>query len=117
MFGRSEATYSGYTCYTGIADFIPADIESVGYVALIQNISNLFMMNLSLFFSDVLSHLNKATGFSWDTSNTLFLRTLVVEKCNGMRFTRNQLVVLMLPMVYINLCVDLICLHFSCNMT
>lgn len=31
LFGRSEATYSGYTCYTGIADFIPADIESVGY--------------------------------------------------------------------------------------
>ena len=50
LFGRSEATYSGYTCYTGIADFIPADIESVGYVALIQNFSNLFMMNLSFFF-------------------------------------------------------------------
>ncbi|VVB18247.1 unnamed protein product [Arabis nemorensis] len=31
LFGRSEATYSGYTCYTGIADFVPADIESVGY--------------------------------------------------------------------------------------
>ncbi|KAG7535722.1 FAD/NAD(P)-binding domain superfamily [Arabidopsis thaliana x Arabidopsis arenosa] len=31
LFGRSEPTYSGYTCYTGIADFVPADIESVGY--------------------------------------------------------------------------------------
>ncbi|XP_057449521.1 zeaxanthin epoxidase, chloroplastic-like [Lotus japonicus] len=31
LFGESEAIYSGYTCYTGIADFVPADIESVGY--------------------------------------------------------------------------------------
>ncbi|XVF61161.1 hypothetical protein PTKIN_Ptkin08bG0107300 [Pterospermum kingtungense] len=31
LFGPKEAAYSGYTCYTGIADFIPADIESVGY--------------------------------------------------------------------------------------
>nr|ADI56522.1 zeaxanthin epoxidase [Citrullus lanatus] len=31
LFGHSEAVYSGYTCYTGIADFIPADIETVGY--------------------------------------------------------------------------------------
>ncbi|CAJ1929631.1 unnamed protein product [Sphenostylis stenocarpa] len=31
LFGRTEATYSGYTCYTGIADFVPADIDSVGY--------------------------------------------------------------------------------------
>lgn len=31
LFGHSEASYSGYTCYTGIADFVPADIESVGY--------------------------------------------------------------------------------------
>ncbi|XP_028764075.1 zeaxanthin epoxidase, chloroplastic [Neltuma alba] len=31
LFGPTEAVYSGYTCYTGIADFIPADIESVGY--------------------------------------------------------------------------------------
>ncbi|CAN4082906.1 unnamed protein product [Withania somnifera] len=30
LFGHSEATYSGYTCYTGIADFVPADIETVG---------------------------------------------------------------------------------------
>nr|AJB84624.1 zeaxanthin epoxidase [Camellia sinensis]AUD40386.1 zeaxanthin epoxidase 1 [Camellia sinensis] len=31
LFGSTEATYSGYTCYTGIADFVPADIETVGY--------------------------------------------------------------------------------------
>ncbi|GMH14791.1 hypothetical protein Nepgr_016632 [Nepenthes gracilis] len=31
LFGPQEAVYSGYTCYTGIADFVPADIESVGY--------------------------------------------------------------------------------------
>nr|AMJ39489.1 zeaxanthin epoxidase 1 isoform [Bixa orellana] len=31
LFGPKEAVYSDYTCYTGIADFIPADIESVGY--------------------------------------------------------------------------------------
>ncbi|WJX55368.1 zeaxanthin epoxidase [Trifolium repens] len=31
LFGASEATYSGYTCYTGVADFVPPDIESVGY--------------------------------------------------------------------------------------
>ncbi|XP_017427711.1 zeaxanthin epoxidase, chloroplastic isoform X2 [Vigna angularis] len=31
LFGEREATYSGYTCYTGVADFVPADIESVGY--------------------------------------------------------------------------------------
>ncbi|KAK4488388.1 hypothetical protein RD792_004150 [Penstemon davidsonii] len=31
LFGETEAIYSGYTCYTGIADFVPADIETVGY--------------------------------------------------------------------------------------
>ncbi|KAF8406313.1 hypothetical protein HHK36_008399 [Tetracentron sinense] len=31
LFGSEEASYSGYTCYTGIADFVPPDIESVGY--------------------------------------------------------------------------------------
>nr|GMD53916.1 zeaxanthin epoxidase, chloroplastic [Ipomoea batatas] len=31
LFGPKDATYSGYTCYTGIADFVPADIETVGY--------------------------------------------------------------------------------------
>ncbi|PPD94693.1 hypothetical protein GOBAR_DD08290 [Gossypium barbadense] len=27
----TEAVYSGYSCYTGIANFVPADIESAGY--------------------------------------------------------------------------------------
>lgn len=36
LFGLTEAVYSGYTCYTGIADFVPADIETVGYVDYIH---------------------------------------------------------------------------------
>ncbi|KAK4776022.1 hypothetical protein SAY87_023983 [Trapa incisa] len=31
LFGPTDAVYSGYTCYTGLADFVPADIETVGY--------------------------------------------------------------------------------------
>lgn len=31
LLGPKDATYSDYTCYTGIADFVPADIENVGY--------------------------------------------------------------------------------------
>ncbi|KAI3665710.1 hypothetical protein L6452_44340 [Arctium lappa] len=31
LFGPKDVTYSGYTCYTGIADFIPPDINTVGY--------------------------------------------------------------------------------------
>lgn len=31
LFGPKDVTYSGYTCYTGIADFIPPDIDTVGY--------------------------------------------------------------------------------------
>jgi len=106
LFGRSEATYSGYTCYTGIADFIPADIESVGYVAVSLNLMHIFSDYES--FSDIgsVSFSLKATGFSWDTNSTLFLRMLVVEKCNGMHFTRNQLVGLMLQMV--NFCIVLL---------
>jgi zeaxanthin epoxidase len=36
LFGHSDATYSGYTCYTGIADFVPPDIDTVGYVTWIM---------------------------------------------------------------------------------
>ncbi|KAF6144007.1 hypothetical protein GIB67_017615 [Kingdonia uniflora] len=32
LFGPKDASYAGYTCYTGIADFVPPDIESVGGV-------------------------------------------------------------------------------------
>ncbi|KAL5660422.1 hypothetical protein ACJX0J_027547, partial [Zea mays] len=28
LFGHSDATYSGYTCYTGIADFVLPDIDT-----------------------------------------------------------------------------------------
>nr|UEC49040.1 zea-xanthin epoxidase [Gymnema sylvestre] len=31
LFGHTEPIYSGYTCYTGIANFVPVDIETVGY--------------------------------------------------------------------------------------
>ncbi|KAG8082217.1 hypothetical protein GUJ93_ZPchr0014g47203 [Zizania palustris] len=31
LFGQTEATYSDYTCYTGIANFVPPDIDTVGY--------------------------------------------------------------------------------------
>ncbi|XP_031473468.1 zeaxanthin epoxidase, chloroplastic-like [Nymphaea colorata] len=31
LFGWQEASYSNYTCYSGIADFVPPDINSVGY--------------------------------------------------------------------------------------
>lgn len=31
LFGQKDPVYSGYTCYTGIADFVPVDIETVGY--------------------------------------------------------------------------------------
>ncbi|KAL2643339.1 hypothetical protein R1flu_010926 [Riccia fluitans] len=37
LLGPSEVTYSEYTCYTGIADFIPADIETVGYRVFLGN--------------------------------------------------------------------------------
>jgi zeaxanthin epoxidase len=31
LFGDADATYADYTCYTGIADFTPPDIDVVGY--------------------------------------------------------------------------------------
>ncbi|BBN00626.1 zeaxanthin epoxidase [Marchantia polymorpha subsp. ruderalis] len=37
LLGPSEATFSQYTCYTGIADFVPADIETVGYRVFLGN--------------------------------------------------------------------------------
>jgi len=32
LLGSDAAVYSGYTCYTGIADFVPADINTIGFV-------------------------------------------------------------------------------------
>lgn len=31
LFGPADATYADYTCYTGIADYTPPDIDVVGY--------------------------------------------------------------------------------------
>ncbi|KAM0895751.1 hypothetical protein ACQ4PT_023648 [Festuca glaucescens] len=37
LFGETDASYSEYTCYTGIADFVPPDIDTVGYVTRSTN--------------------------------------------------------------------------------
>jgi zeaxanthin epoxidase len=37
MVGASEPAYSAYTCYTGIADFTPPDIDLVGYRVFLGN--------------------------------------------------------------------------------
>lgn len=37
LIGHSEPTYSGYTCYTGISDFTPPDLEIVGYRVFLGN--------------------------------------------------------------------------------
>ncbi|KAI3741449.1 hypothetical protein L1987_59123 [Smallanthus sonchifolius] len=31
LFGAQEASYSGYTCYSGLAEYIPSYINSIGY--------------------------------------------------------------------------------------
>lgn len=35
--GNGQPTYSEYTCYTGIADFTPPDIDTVGYRVFLGN--------------------------------------------------------------------------------
>lgn len=35
--GNQQVNYSGYTCYTGISDFTPPDIEIVGYRVFLGN--------------------------------------------------------------------------------
>ena len=37
MLGDSVPNYSEYTCYTGIADFTPPDIDTVGYRVFLGN--------------------------------------------------------------------------------
>jgi zeaxanthin epoxidase len=37
MVGESEATYSDYTCYTGISNFTPPDIDTVAYRVFLGN--------------------------------------------------------------------------------
>lgn len=46
LFGPSEAVYSGYTCYTGIADFVPADIDTVGYVISLSPSTQCIMISI-----------------------------------------------------------------------
>ncbi|KAF2538490.1 hypothetical protein F2Q68_00019105 [Brassica cretica] len=74
LFGRSEATYSGYTCYTGIADFIPADIESVGwsesndYESSFLQEENLFSLldqSLSFDYNSFISPFNGLQNETW----------------------------------------------------
>ena len=37
LVGETIANYSQYTCYTGIADFLPPDIDTVGYRVFLGN--------------------------------------------------------------------------------
>lgn len=37
LMGASSPVYSGYTCYTGISDFTPPDLEIVGYRVFLGN--------------------------------------------------------------------------------
>lgn len=37
LVGSGAPTYSEYTCYTGIADFTPPDIDTVGYRVFLGN--------------------------------------------------------------------------------
>ncbi|KAL3147156.1 Synaptonemal complex protein zep1 [Trebouxia sp. C0010 RCD-2024] len=37
LVGNGQPTYSEYTCYTGIADFTPPDIDTVGYRVFLGN--------------------------------------------------------------------------------
>ena len=37
LVGETRAHYSGYTCYTGISDFTPPDIDTVGYRVFLGN--------------------------------------------------------------------------------
>ncbi|BDA47131.1 Zeaxanthin epoxidase, chloroplastic [Coccomyxa sp. Obi] len=37
LVGKTQPSYSQYTCYTGIADFTPPDIDTVGYRVFLGN--------------------------------------------------------------------------------
>ena len=37
LVGDRKPSYSQYTCYTGIADFTPPDIDTVGYRVFLGN--------------------------------------------------------------------------------
>lgn len=105
MFGPTEAIYSGYTCYTGIADFVPADIETVGYAfSYLCTTFLLFhvLFNWNLYGdSNGQTSLSEGTEYSWDTSNTSFRQMWVQGRCSGTLFMRKHLVVSIAPVVYI----------------
>lgn len=42
LVGHTEAFYSDYTCYTGIADFTPPDIDVGGCTAVVAALSGIF---------------------------------------------------------------------------
>lgn len=104
MFGSSEAVYSGYTCYTGIADFVPADIETVGYMlyqrCIMSNVSPIYSSDPALCLITMQINYLTGTVYFWDTNNTLFLQMWEEERCNGMHFTMKHLVELMILMVH-----------------
>lgn len=58
-----EATYSDYTCYTGIADFVPADIDTVGYDCYLPHSLCYLMSQLSAMNSN---------EFLFETTEMLF---------------------------------------------
>lgn len=37
LWGRQDPSYSEYTCYSGISDFTPPDIDTVGYRVFLGN--------------------------------------------------------------------------------
>ena len=37
LVGETSPSYSQYTCYTGISDFTPPDIDTVGYRVFLGN--------------------------------------------------------------------------------
>lgn len=37
LIGETPASYSQYTCYTGISDYVPAEIDLVGYRVFLGN--------------------------------------------------------------------------------
>jgi zeaxanthin epoxidase len=37
LVGETPPSYSQYTCYTGISDFTPPDIDTVGYRVFLGN--------------------------------------------------------------------------------
>lgn len=37
LIGHTDASYSGYTCYTGISDFVCPDIDTVAYRVFLGN--------------------------------------------------------------------------------